>query len=125
MFVFIDPSSLEKNLEFQMLWIVILWTTTLQKLKKFLFRIVPNLTRVWWISKENRNWFYGENGTILDDIFKTNADADVSIYRCPGKQFGYVDLIMDLILTIVFYNEQNDSCKVFCFNSCNQILPVF
>ena len=57
----------------------------------------------------------------MDDISKPNADANVIIESCPGKRFGYVDMFMDVILTIAFYDEQNELCKVFSFNLLNQI----
>ena len=61
-----------------------------------------------------------QNGTIQDDISKSNADVDVRIEICPGKQFGYVHMFMGVILTIVFYDEGNELCKVFSFNLLNQ-----
>ena len=54
-------------------------------------------------------------------ISKPNTDADVRINSCPGRRFRYVDMFMDVILTIVFYNKRNGLSKVFRFNLLNQI----
>ena len=68
-----------------------------------------------------RKWFYWQSSTVSDEISKPNPDADVSIGGCPRKRFGYVDMLMDVILTIVFHDEQNELCKVFSFDLLNQI----
>lgn len=52
-------------------------------------------------------------------ISKPNTDADVRINSCPGKRFRYVDMFKDVILTIVYYDEQNELCKLFSFDLRN------
>ena len=101
------------------------WQQILNSWWNFCSELFQTSKTAWWISKRSRNWFYWQNDTCLDDISKPNTDADVRINSCPGKRFRYVDMFMDVILTIVFYDTRNGLSKVFRFNLLNQIWLVF
>ena len=115
-----------------MLWIIIVWTTTPQQLVKFLFRIVPNFYKSM-MNFERKSQLVLLGKRHHSRWSKPNANADVNIDSCPWERFGYADMFMDAIITIVFYNEQSELYKVFMdviitivfYNEQSELYKVF
>ena len=83
----------------------------------FYSELFQTFRRVWWSLKGSRNWFYWQNGTILDDILIPNVDADLSI----DIQENNWHILIYMSLLPFFYDEQNELCKVFRFNLLDQM----